>query len=237
MFLTYEQKSLIERVLNVFETGTPTGKYYAIARYNDGPHQIRQITYGRSQTTEYGNLRQLISDYADANGTLSAELKPYVAKIGVVPLVEDETLMGLLKEAGRNDPVMKTVQDAFFDRVYFAPAMRWADENGFVLPLSGLIIYDSFIHSGQIFWFLRKRFTEVPPGQQGDERKWTKSYVEVRNQWLKDHTRADVRASAYRTRDLLAQVNAGNWYLSETPILANGVNVNPLPNPYPLAGP
>ena len=155
MFLTYEQKSVIERILNVFETGTPDGRYYAISRYYDGPHQIRQITYGRSQTTEYGNLRQLISDYTDASGTLSEALRPYVEKIGVVPLVDDEEFMTLLKGAGRNDPIMKSVQDAFFDRVYFAPAMRWADENGFVLPLSGLVIYDTFIHSGQIFWFLR----------------------------------------------------------------------------------
>jgi hypothetical protein len=44
--------------------------------------------------------------------------------------------------------------------------------------------------------------------------------------------RAVVRASAYRTKDLLREVNRGNWDLSTRPILANGTPVddsNPAP--------
>jgi hypothetical protein len=61
MILTPIQKSLIERVVNVFETGTPDGDYGKITIYHDGLHNIRQITYGWSQTTEYGKLRQTAS--------------------------------------------------------------------------------------------------------------------------------------------------------------------------------
>ena len=45
---------------------------------------------------------------------------------------------------------MRQTQDAFFDKVYFQPAKAWADAHGFTLPLSMLVIFDSFIHSGQI---------------------------------------------------------------------------------------
>jgi chitosanase len=229
MFLSKAQKSVIERTINAFETGTSNGKYDAISRYHDGPHKIRQITYGRSQTTEYGNLRQLISDYADSGGKYSSDLKPYVKLIGVEPLVENQDFIELLKKAGAEDPIMTAVQDAFFDRVYFSPARRWADENGFLFPLSLLVIYDSYIHSGQIFWFLRKRFAGVPPGQQGNEKEWTRSYTTVRDTWLRTHSDKTVRASAYRTKDLLAQIDNDNWDLSQLPLVANGVNVGPSP--------
>ena len=60
MKLTAGQRLICDRVINVFETGTVKGKYGAISIYDDGPHDIRQVTYGRSQTTEYGNLGTLI---------------------------------------------------------------------------------------------------------------------------------------------------------------------------------
>ena len=60
MKLSTGQKRLVERVINVFESGKPEGNYAAMAIFNDGPNNIKQITYGRSQTTEYGNLRELV---------------------------------------------------------------------------------------------------------------------------------------------------------------------------------
>ena len=67
---------------------------------------------------------------------------------------------------------MQRIQDDFFDKRYFQPAMQWADTNEFTLPLSALVIYDSFIHSGSILDFLRKRFPEVPPAKGGNEKTW-----------------------------------------------------------------
>lgn len=78
--LSEGQRRICERVINVFETGTLEGKYGAISIFHDGPGQIRQITYGRSQTTEYGNLRELVQMYADANGPFSARLRPFIDK-------------------------------------------------------------------------------------------------------------------------------------------------------------
>ena len=83
--------------------------------------------------------------YANAGGTYSEQLRPYIGKIGVTPLVDDNQFKQLLRDAGKNDPVMHRVQDEFFDKRYFEPAMTWADSNGFTLALSALVIYDSFI--------------------------------------------------------------------------------------------
>lgn len=225
MNLTAEQKRLLVRILNVFETGRPDGNYGAIAIFHDGPHDIRQITYGRSQTTEYGNLRELIRDYVAAGGRFSAQIATFADDVGRVPLTDNREFKDLLRAAGRTDPVMRQVQDAFFDRRYFTPSVRWATDHGFTEGLSGLVIYDSFIHSGSILWLLRKRFSESPPSSGGDERTWTTQYVNARHDWLANHRRAAVRRTTYRTACFKREIARGNWDLSQVPVNANGVDV------------
>ncbi len=226
MHLSSKQKGLITKVINVFETGKPAGNYGLIAIFNDGPGDIRQITYGRSQTTEYGNLARLVKDYVAANGTFSNKLKPFVHKIGVTPLTDDETFKGLLKKAGNEDSVMRTVQDKFFDQVYYKPAMKWATDKGFILPLSALVIYDSFIHSGSILSVIRNSFPEKVPSDGGNEIEWTTAYVKARHDWLANHPREAVRKTVYRTKCFIEQVARGNWPLTELPINANGTKVS-----------
>lgn len=227
MFLTTQQRSLIERIINTIETGTPAGDYSQVTIYADGPHGMRQITYGRAQTTEYGNLRKLVQMYVGAGGQFSAALAPYAPQVGSVPLTEDRNFRALLKSAGKSDPVMKGIQDQFFDEVYFAPAMAWASANGFTKALSALVIYDSFIHSGGILWFLRQRFAESPPASGGDEKRWIAQYVDTRHQWLSTHSKALLRASSYRTKAFLEQIAARNWDLARVPVLMNGTKVMP----------
>lgn len=224
--LTPTQRLICERVLNVFETGTLGGRYGAISIFADGPNLIRQVTYGRSQTTEYGKLGDLVRRYVAAGGTFSEALRGYVPLIGNTALVDDARFKDLLRRAGNEDPVMQRVQDVFFDERYFQPALAWAAANGFTEALSALVIYDSFIHSGSILSFLRARFPELPPARGGSERLWITQYMAARHDWLSNHERADLRASAYRTRDLTREIGRGNWDLSQLPILANGTPVD-----------
>ena len=226
MNLTTTQRRLIQQVVNVFETGRPEGDYGAIAIFHDGPHDIRQITYGRSQTTEYGRLRNLIAMYVQAPGRYGADLQPYADKVGTVPLVDDVRFKQLLRRAGREDPEMRRIQDEFFDRACLIPALAWADEHGFLEALAGLVIYDSFIHSGGILWLIRGMFPESPPSQGGDEHTWIHQYVDARHRWLSRHPRAAVRATVYRTTCFRREIARGNWALSVTPISANGVPVS-----------
>jgi chitosanase len=225
MKLSTNQKRLIERVINALETGKPEGNYSAISIFNDGPHDIRQITYGRSQTTEYGKLRLLVQKYVDAKGTYSKQLKPYAEKVGSAPLTDDQKFKDLLKNAGKSDPVMRRVQDEFFNNEYFKPAMKWADDAGLILPLSALVIYDSFIHSGSILWPIRQMFPETLPKDGGNEIDWVSGYVNARHKWLGSHPRPIVQKTIYRTQCFKDIIKKGDWMLSKTPINANGVKV------------
>ncbi len=224
--LTPGQRLVCERIINVFETGSIVGDYANISIFGDGPHGIRQVTYGRAQTTEYGNLRKLVQMYVDAGGLFAQELRPFVPRIGLQALVDDQNFKSLLRRAGSEDPIMRSTQDVFFDAVYFQPALRWANENGFTLPLSMLVIYDSFIHSGSILPFLRARFAEVPPARGGREKAWIQQYVEVRHNWLANHSNHILRNTIYRTRDMLREIARGNWDLGTLPIMAHGVPVD-----------
>ncbi len=233
MNLSTGQRLICDRVINVFETGTLDGDYGEISVYHDGPGDARQITYGRSQTTEFGNLRKLVEMYAEAGGLYSRHLAAYVQRIGKVPLVDDAEFKQLLRLAGEEDSVMRATQDSFFDKVYFEPSRRWAESHGFLLPLSMLVIYDSFIHSGGIRDDLRWRFDEATPAAGGDERAWISRYVEVRHDWLSHHRRPAVKSSAYRTRDLLREIQRNNWELDLLPIVANGTPVDAVKGPAP----
>jgi chitosanase len=228
------QLAICRRVLNVFETGSVDGDYSAISIFADGPNNIRQITYGRAQTMEYGNLRKLVEMYVGAGGQFASQLRPFVPQIGTIALVDNAGFKTLLRKAGSNDPVMRSTQDIFFDRLYLEPALAWAGQNGFTRALSALVIYDSFIHSGRILDLLRARFDERPPAHGGNEQVWIRQYVEARHQWLLGHDRPAVRASAYRTRDLAREIARGNWDLSLLPIIANGTPVDA--GPQGLAG-
>jgi chitosanase len=225
MNLTAQQKRICEQVVNVFETGSLQGDYSAIARFDDGPHRIRQVTYGRSQTTEYGKLHDLVEQYVESNGSLSDKLKPFVDKIGHTPLVDDDKFLNLLREAGK-DPVMQQVQDEFFYEHYFMPAMAWAGANGFSLALSALVIYDSFIHSGSIPGFLRKLFPAETPSNGGDEKSWITEYVEARDGWLRNHSNLLLRKTVYRTECFQCEIKRSNWNLLTLPIDAHGTWVS-----------
>jgi chitosanase len=226
MNLTEDQRRICNQVINAFETGSAEGDYSNISIYADGPHGVRQITYGRAQTTEYGNLRDLVSMYVDARGIFGAELRPFLDRIGSDPaLVGDKRFKQLLRDAGKTDPVMRTTQDEFFDRFYFQPAMRWAEQHGFSLPLSALVIFDSFIHSGSILWTIRNRFPESVPSSGGDEKSWIAAYVAARHDWLAHHPKTILHATVYRTACFRDEIRRHNWDLSRRPIRANGVAI------------
>ncbi len=181
-------KNKIEDIINVFESGSLNGNYSTLVKYKDYTDPVTnanlvQVTYGRSQTTEFGNLKGLVKMYIDANGKFAQQLQPYFNHIGKKPsLSTNKDFCDALVSAGKTDPLMKTCQDDFFDSYYFMPAFSWFQQMGFTLPLSLLVIYDSEIHSGGVPDFLRKRFPEKPPVKGGNEKNWIRQYVDVRHQ-------------------------------------------------------
>lgn len=243
MNLTEQQTNLIERVVNVFETGKPEGRYDAVTVANDGPHGIRQISYGKCQVTEYGSLRELISQYLLLVSTtpsseltevdIEAEtaLHSYRDKIGAVPLSYDIEFRRVLSNLGRHSKLMRLTQDRFFYEKYFEPALAWARIEKFQYPLSMLVIYDSFIHSGSILWSIRSQFPELTPHgvnfrpDAKAEKAWIRAYVDARHHWLLTHSIWILRKTVYRTKCFQQQIEDDNWKLVTMPIWANGVPV------------
>ena len=82
------------------------------------------------------------------------------------------------------------------------PGHEWAADHGLTFPLSALVVYDSYIHSGSILPLIRRTFPEPTPDAGGDERAWTTAYVKARHTWLAGHPRAIIRKTQYRTRCL-----------------------------------
>ena len=216
------KKQKIQSIVNAFETGSAEGNYGDISIFNDGPNKEKQITYGRSQTTASGSLQKLISQYIQNGGKYADKLRGYNIK-GDLSLWQNKTLTDTLKLAG-SDPIMHSTQDNFFDEVYWRPAMKWAEKNGFKENLSLLVIYDSYIHSGGILDFLRKRFPAITPKAGGDEKQWMTQYLDTRHQWLKFHSNPILRNTIYRTTDMKRAISANDWDLS-LPFTANDCKI------------
>lgn len=222
-------KQKIVSIVNVFETGSLKGRYDSISIYKDGPvingEYTYQITYGKSQTTEFGNLRKLIELYVNNKGKYHEFFTPYLSRIGNQPSLRlDKEFKAHLKKSALEDPIMVSCQDEFFDILYFQPAVDWFQSNGFKSNLAALVIYDSFIHSGGIPTFLRNRFPARPPKYGGKEEDWIEQYVNVRHAWLANHSKTILRKTIYRTSLFKKLIKENNWKL-EGSIKVNGLTV------------
>lgn len=214
--ITIAVKKKIEQIVNAFETSSIDGKYDALVVLKDGKDNTRQITYGRSQTTEQGNLKTLIDMYSTRNGIFANDFKPFRPKIGKVPLADDADFKDLLRKAAREDIIMQNAQDEFFDILYYTPALASFTSLALTLPLSLLVVYDSFIHSGCVSADLRNRFPEMPPSSGGDEKAWIKAYVKTRHEWLATHKKVILHKTVYRTQCFLDQIKNNNWLLEKS---------------------
>jgi chitosanase len=217
------QKNKILKIINIFETGSVKTDYSSVFVYNDGPNSIKQVTLGRG-FTEFGNLAKVVNNYADAGGIFSKDFQKYVGRVGKgSSLHSDKNFTDLLKKSG-SDPVMMDVQDKVFEDKYWTPALKFFNDNQFTHPLSLLVIFDSYLHSGSVLAFLRARFSEMPPSKGGNEKKWVEEYVRVRRNWLATHSRTILRNTVYRCDSFNDAIKKGNWDLSQ-PVNANGIIV------------
>lgn len=217
--LTALQKKTIEAIINVFETGSAHGDYaqVTVMRGDSGG-----LTYGRAQTTlNSGNLYLLIKAYCEAEGAEYAEeLKTYLLELEErnVKLDSDTKLHTLLREAG-SDPIMRTVQNQFFDRIYFAPAWN-AVHHRIHSPLGIAVVYDSFVHGS---WAKLRDLTNVRCGALSSvpEQVWVAAYVETRRSWLSTHSNSLLHRTVYRMDTFLRLITEGNWTL-QLPLIAHG---------------
>jgi len=217
------QKQTAQAIVNIFETGSVQGNYGQVTLL---PNDPGHLTYGRSQTTlSSGNLFLLIQAYTQAEGAeLAAPLRDYLERLANrdTTLDHDGRLRDLLRQAG-DDPVMQTVQDAFFDRVYWNPSEQAANTIGIQTPLGVAVVYDSRVHGS---WPAMRDRTMNRFGSVNNlgETLWVTRYVEVRRDWLANHSNTLLRRTVYRMDAFNSLIGDGNWNLN-LPLDIRGVRI------------
>lgn len=217
--------AFIREVLTIAEQGTRTIPYSKVEVMADGPSGKNQITLSIGFTEYGGNLKKVIQRYCDKDsGQNSKLLAAYVPKIGNTALASDTTFKGLLRDAGK-EMVMQYVQEHSFEEFYLTPAFRFCKVNNMELPLSFLVVSDSYLHSGSVPDFLRKRFPATLPAKTAEEEKqWVREYTTVRHDWLATHNNKLLRNTIYRTGYYKAVIKDEDWQLERAHLTAmNGV--------------
>jgi chitosanase len=219
--ITASQAATIKAIVNIFETSQVLGEYGQVTILaGDTGH----LTFGRSQTTlGSGNLHKLLRQYCDNPGArfgrrLASALPRTQAKD--FTLDTDVRVHNVLR-ASADDPVMRDVQDQFFDKVYFNPAMKTAEQHGIQTPLGRAVVYDSIVHGS---WALIRDRVEGTPASRG-ERPWVTAYVAARRDWLATHPRPILRATVYRMDAMQRLIDLGAWGL-DLPIVVRGAEIS-----------
>lgn len=222
--LTDLQKKAAQAIINIFETSSAKGNYGAVTLLSGDPGHL---TYGRSQTTlGSGNLFLLIKAYCNAPGAeFSADLLPSLPRLvdKDLTLDHDARFRSLLRQAG-NDPVMQEEQDKFFDRVYWTPAVVAATNLGLSSALGVTTVYDSTVHGS---WKLMRDRTIEKFGTVAakGERAWITHYLNVRRDWLANHSLTILHKTVYRMDALKKLVDQGAWELP-LPLTVRGVLID-----------
>ena len=221
--LTVTQSATIKAIVNLFETGEVLGDYGQVTLIaGDTGH----LTFGRSQTTlGSGNLDLLLQEYC---GNAGARFGRRLTEALPQAKAKDTALDGDLKlhnvlRASADDPVMRDVQDTFFDKTYFDPAMKTAEGARIFTPLGKAVVYDSRVHGA---WKLVRDRVDGTPETVG-EREWIHRYVEARRSWLATHSRPDLRKTVYRMDAFNRLIELDAWGL-DLPLVVRGAEISPL---------
>lgn len=216
--------SFIREVLTIAEQGTKTIPYSKVEVMADGPHGKNQITLSIGFTEFGGNLKRVVQRYCDKGGILIGRFAAYLPVIGVSALAGDSAFKQLLRDAGK-EQVMQQVQEDSFEEFYLSPAFRFCKTNSLSLPLSYLVVCDSYLHSGSVPDFLRNRFPATLPAKTLEgEKQWIREYTNVRHDWLANHSNKLLRNTIYRTSYYKTVIKDEDWQLERGHLTAmNGV--------------
>lgn len=222
--LTPTQIATVQAIVNLFETSEVRGVYGQVTLI---PGDTGRLTYGRSQTTlGSGGLADLLNQYcANPGARFGARLRGELPRLAAqAPDVDTDRKLHNVLRACADDPVMRELQDAFFDERYWRPAARIAERHGVVSPLGIAVIYDSQVHGS---WLQRSREVDQMVGtvSEAGESKWIDTYVTTRRNWLAHSPRADLRATVYRMDAFRRLIDQGAWGLP-LPLVVRGKEIS-----------
>jgi chitosanase len=217
------QAQAAKAIVNVLETGEVLGQYGAVTLL---PGDTGRLTYGRTQASlGSGNLHLLIERYcATVGARFGARLRAWLPSLSSrnAAADTDHKLHNLLRAAA-DDPLMRDVQDSFFDEVYWQPALRSAARLGIRSPLGAAVVYDSWVHGS---WSpLRERTNAGGALAKVGEHEWVHRYVRMRREWLATHPNALLRNTIYRMDTFLRLMEQDAWGLP-LPLVVRGREIS-----------
>jgi len=120
--------------------------------------------------------------------------------------------------------VIRASQNAFFDRLYWQPALRSAAYIGAESALGVAIVYDSRIHGS---WHRKRDEVTTAHGRLADigERAWMRAYVDHRRHWLARHPNPALHPTVYRMEAFEQLMDEGNWALA-LPLTVRGRSID-----------
>jgi chitosanase len=214
--LTTLQRKTAQAIIQVFETGRYSpGSYGSVS---NAAGDAGGLSYGSHQVSlTSGNLYLLLRNYCDQGGACASRLQPYMSRIANKERAVGASaqLQAVLREAG-SDPIMKRVQDEYFDANFWRPSARDAQARKFVTPLAYALVFDGHIQGG---------WGKLAPrvSTKLAEREWCREYIRVRRAWLlAGH--GIVPKTVYRMDTFSDLVKLGNWDL-DLPLKAHGVTI------------
>jgi len=210
-------------IVNIFETSAVRGDYSMVTLL---PGDTGRLTYGRAQTTlGSGNLHLLVSRYCAVPGArFGARLRAWLPALAARSATADtDNKLHNLLRASADDPVMRDVQDAFFDDSYWQPAVRAANRLGIHSPLGIAVVYDGWVHGS---WAAMRDRTSAngSPADVG-EHEWIARYVRVRRDWLATHSNALLRNTVYRMDAFQRLIDQECWGLA-LPLVVRGHEIS-----------
>lgn len=216
------QAQAAKAIVNLFETGSVRGDYGQVTNL---PGDTGRLTYGGAQTTlGSGNLHVLVERYCNTVGArFGARLRGWLPALASRSAAADTDLkLHNVLRACADDPVMRDVQDAFFD-TYWNPALRAATRLGLRSPLAVAVVYDSWVHGS---WaLLRDRTMASGTVQQLGEPEWIQRYVRTRRDWLATHPNALLRQTVYRMDAFQRLIAQDAWGLA-LPLVVRGAEIS-----------
>lgn len=225
--LTSTQIGAAQALVNVFETDAVRGRYGQVTLI---PGDTGRLTYGRSQTTlGSGNLYKMLHTYCSNVGArFGHDLQMWLPKIGSQDAsVDVDLLLHNLLRAAADDPLMREIQDRFFDETYWQPAHKAATKHGIFSPLGVAVVYDSHVHG---FWGPLKKVVDTRLGApaQAGEAAWISAYIAERRRWLAMHpSRPDLHKTVYRMDAFMRLIELGLWGLT-LPFVVRGHEISAL---------
>lgn len=205
--LSIDQVGRVQSMINIFEYGTIDPDYSKTIQFTP------RLEFAMLQGNKLKELFKIYSQRADVQS--AKELDKYTSRIDSNdPALQSDTVFSEFLKRISADPAMHLSINEMFEKETVAPAVQEAKSIGIQSALGIATVLDSMVHGG---WTnLRNQTTTKLGGNPSTgvpEKKWVREYLILRQQWLANHARPDLRTTANRPKAILSLVEKNNWEL------------------------